>query len=93
MLKVKRYVLLFPFNSTDRDLGLESPLLSSKPQSHPLGTSGKAEADDLSVAERRFAQEQHAEGVNDQITSPDPHVPVSEERWALDALRNCKFDS
>ncbi|XP_070282355.1 rho guanine nucleotide exchange factor 12 isoform X4 [Myotis yumanensis] len=80
--------------SSDRDLGLESPLLSSKPQSHPLGTSGKAEADELSVAERRFAQAQHAEravkeaGVNDQITTPDPYVPVSEERWALDALRN-----
>ncbi|XP_059563589.1 rho guanine nucleotide exchange factor 12 isoform X4 [Myotis daubentonii] len=80
--------------SPDRDLGLESPLLSSKPQSHPLGTTGKAEADELSVAERRFAQAQHAEravkeaGVNDQITTSDPYVPVSEERWALDALRN-----
>lgn len=46
------------------------------------------------MAERRFAQAQHAEravkeaGVNDHITTPDPHVPVSEERWALDALRN-----
>ncbi|XP_036286133.1 rho guanine nucleotide exchange factor 12 isoform X5 [Pipistrellus kuhlii] len=80
--------------SPDRDLGLESPLISSKPQSHTLGTSGKAEADELSVAERRFAQEQHAEGavkeagVNNHITIPDLHLPVSEERWALDALRN-----
>lgn len=80
--------------SPDRDLGLESPLISSKPQSHPLGTSGKAEANELSVAERRFSQEQHAEGavkeagVNNHITIPDLHLPVSEERWALDALRN-----
>lgn len=78
---------------------LESPLISSKPQSHPLGTSGKAEADELSVAERRFAQEQHAEGavkeagVNNHMTIPYPHLPVSEERWALDALRNCKLYS
>ncbi|XP_015416124.1 PREDICTED: rho guanine nucleotide exchange factor 12 isoform X2 [Myotis davidii] len=94
-LKVEPHgVSVAGLQSPDRDLGLESPLLSSKPQSHPLGTSGKAEADELSVAERRFAQAQHAErvvkeaGVNDQITTPDPYVPVSEERRALDALRN-----
>ncbi|XP_031299344.1 rho guanine nucleotide exchange factor 12 isoform X3 [Camelus dromedarius] len=80
--------------SPDRDLGLESPLISSKPQSHSLGTSGKSEVDDLFVAERQFAKEQHADGtlkeagVNYQITIPGPHLPVSEERWALDALRN-----
>ncbi|TEA29460.1 hypothetical protein DBR06_SOUSAS510011, partial [Sousa chinensis] len=79
----------------NRDLGLESPLMSSKPQSHSLDTSGKSEVDDdLFVAERQFAKEQHADGtlkevgVNYQITVPDPHLPVSEERWALDALRN-----
>lgn len=80
--------------SPDRDLGLGSSLISSKPQSHTLGTSGKAEAEELSVAERRFAQEHHAEGavkeagVNNHITIPDLHLPVLEERWALDALRN-----
>ncbi|XP_019519139.1 PREDICTED: rho guanine nucleotide exchange factor 12 isoform X3 [Hipposideros armiger] len=80
--------------SPDRDLGLESPLMPSKHQSHSLGTSGKSEVDDLFVAERQFAKEQHTDGtvkgvgVNYQITIPDPHLPVSEERWALDALRN-----
>lgn len=73
--------------------------MSSKPQSHSLGTSGKSEVDDLFVAERQFAKEQHADGtlkevgVNYQVTIPDPHLPGSEERWALDALRNCKFYS
>uniref|UniRef100_A0A452VFZ2 Rho guanine nucleotide exchange factor 12 n=1 Tax=Ursus maritimus TaxID=29073 RepID=A0A452VFZ2_URSMA len=76
------------------DLGLESPLMSSKPQSHSLGTSGKSEVDDLFVAERQFAKEQHADGTlqeagaSYQIPIPDPHLPASEERWALDALRN-----
>lgn len=36
--------------------------MSSKPQSHSLGTSGKSEVDDLFVAERQFAKEQHADG-------------------------------
>ncbi|XP_054985893.1 rho guanine nucleotide exchange factor 12 isoform X1 [Sorex araneus] len=80
--------------SPDRDLGLESPLMSAKPQSHSLGTSGKSEVDDLFVAERQFAKEQHEAGTlkdaggNDSATALDPHLPVSEERWALDALRN-----
>uniref|UniRef100_A0A2K6EFT3 Rho guanine nucleotide exchange factor 12 n=1 Tax=Propithecus coquereli TaxID=379532 RepID=A0A2K6EFT3_PROCO len=80
--------------SPDRDFGLESHLISSKPPSHSLNTSGKSEVGDLFVAERQFAKEQHADGtlkevgVNYQITIPDPHLSVSEERWALDALRN-----
>ncbi|XP_016063141.1 PREDICTED: rho guanine nucleotide exchange factor 12 [Miniopterus natalensis] len=58
------------------------------------GFSEKSEIDDLFVAERHFAKEQHADGtvkevgVNYQVTIPDPHLPISEERWALDALRN-----
>uniref|UniRef100_A0A2K6LMW5 Rho guanine nucleotide exchange factor 12 n=1 Tax=Rhinopithecus bieti TaxID=61621 RepID=A0A2K6LMW5_RHIBE len=80
--------------SPDRDLGLESTLISSKPQSHSLSTSGKSEVRDLFVAERQFAKEQHTDGTlkevgeDYQITIPDSHLPVSEERWALDALRN-----
>uniref|UniRef100_A0A2K5KD17 Rho guanine nucleotide exchange factor 12 n=1 Tax=Colobus angolensis palliatus TaxID=336983 RepID=A0A2K5KD17_COLAP len=80
--------------SPDRDLGLESTLISSKPQSHSLSTSGKSEVRDLFVAEREFAKEQHTDGTlkevgeDYQITIPDSHLPVSEERWALDALRN-----
>lgn len=94
-LKEEHHGISVPgLQSPDRDLGLESPLLSAKPQSHSLGTSGKSEVDDLFVAERQFAKEQHADGtlkevgVNYQITIPEPHLPVSEERWALDALRN-----
>jgi Rho guanine nucleotide exchange factor 12 len=80
-------------------LGLEPPLISSTPQSHSLSASGKSEADDLFVTATQFAKEQHADGTlkedgeNDDIPTPDPHLPVSEERWALDALRNCKFYS
>ncbi|XP_054448434.1 rho guanine nucleotide exchange factor 12 isoform X3 [Pteronotus mesoamericanus] len=80
--------------SPDRDLGLESPLISSKTQPHSLGASGKSEVDDLFVAERQFAKEQHADGtvrevgVNYQITIPDSYLPASEGQWALDALRN-----
>ncbi|XP_076968766.1 rho guanine nucleotide exchange factor 12 isoform X2 [Tamandua tetradactyla] len=94
-LKVEHHGISVPvLQSPDRDLGLESPLISSKPQSHSLSTSGKLEVDDLFVAERQFAKEQCADGtlkevgVNYQITIPDPHLTVSEERWALDALRN-----
>nr|XP_044607602.1 rho guanine nucleotide exchange factor 12 isoform X3 [Equus asinus] len=94
-LKVEHHgISVTGLQSPDRDLGLESPLISSKPQSHSLGASGKSEVDDLFVAERQFAKEQRADGTlkevggNYQITIPDPHLPVSEERWALDALRN-----
>uniref|UniRef100_A0A8C0D605 Rho guanine nucleotide exchange factor 12 n=1 Tax=Balaenoptera musculus TaxID=9771 RepID=A0A8C0D605_BALMU len=94
-LKVEHHgISVTGLQSPDRDLGLESPLMSSKPQSHSLDTAGKSEVDDLFVAERQFAKEQHADGtlkevgVSYQITVPDPHLPVSEERWALDALRN-----
>ncbi|XP_058145498.1 rho guanine nucleotide exchange factor 12 isoform X2 [Dasypus novemcinctus] len=93
-LKVEHHgISVAGLQSSDRDLGLESPLMSSKSQTHSLDTSGKPE-DDLFVAEREFVKEQHANGtlkkvgVNYQITIPDSHVPVSEERWALDALRN-----
>ncbi|XP_008568425.1 PREDICTED: rho guanine nucleotide exchange factor 12 isoform X2 [Galeopterus variegatus] len=94
-LKVEHHDISVPgLQNSDRDLGLESSLISSKPPSHALSTSGKSEVDDLFVAERQFAKEQHAGatlkevGVNYQLSIPDPHLPVSEERWALDALRN-----
>lgn len=78
---------------------MESPLISSKPQSHSLGASGKPEVDDLFVAEGQFAKEQHTDGTlqeagaSYQAPVPEPHFPASEERWALDALRNRKFCS
>ncbi|XP_012585184.1 PREDICTED: rho guanine nucleotide exchange factor 12 isoform X2 [Condylura cristata] len=94
-LKVEHHGLsVTGIQSPERDLGLVSPLISSKPQSHSLDTSGKSEVDDLFATERQFAKEQHEDGtlkevgINYQITIPDPHLPVSEERWALDALRN-----
>uniref|UniRef100_A0A8C5K840 Rho guanine nucleotide exchange factor 12 n=1 Tax=Jaculus jaculus TaxID=51337 RepID=A0A8C5K840_JACJA len=80
--------------SPDRDLGLESPLISSKSQSSSLSTTGKSEADHLFMTATQFAKEQHANetlkegGKNYPDTIPDPFLPVSEERWALDALRN-----
>ncbi|XP_023373054.1 rho guanine nucleotide exchange factor 12 isoform X3 [Otolemur garnettii] len=93
-LKVEHHGISVPgLQSPDRDLGLESHLIS-KPPSHSLNTSGKSEVGDLFVAERQFAKEQHADGtlkevgINYQIAIPDPHLSVSEERWALDALRN-----
>uniref|UniRef100_A0A8C6GHD9 Rho guanine nucleotide exchange factor 12 n=1 Tax=Mus spicilegus TaxID=10103 RepID=A0A8C6GHD9_MUSSI len=80
--------------SPDRVLGLESRLISSKPQSHSLNTPGKSEAEHLFVTATQFAKEQHANGTLKEgdggypVTIPGPHLPVSEERWALDALRN-----
>ncbi|XP_049713545.1 rho guanine nucleotide exchange factor 12 isoform X1 [Elephas maximus indicus] len=80
--------------SPDRDLGLGSPLMSSKAQARSLGTAEKPEVDEFLAAERPFAEERHADGalkelgVGYQISIPGPHFPVSEERWALDALRN-----
>lgn len=71
--------------------------MSSKAQPHSLNASGKPEVDNLFVAERQFAKEQHADGtvkevgVKHPVTIPDSHMPVSEGQWALDALRNCKF--
>ncbi|KAG8522237.1 Rho guanine nucleotide exchange factor 12, partial [Galemys pyrenaicus] len=93
-LKVEHHgISVTGMQSPERDLGLVSPLIS-KPQSHSLDTSGKSEVDDLFATERQFAKEQHEDGnlkevgINHQITISDPHLTVSEERWALDALRN-----
>lgn len=94
-LKVEHHDLsVAGLQSPDRVLGLESPLISSKPQSHSLNTPGKSEAEHLFVTATQFAKEQHANGTFKEgdggypVTSSDPHLPVSEERWALDALRN-----
>lgn len=94
-LKVEHHnISVTGLQSPDRDLGVESPLISSKPQSHSLNTSGKSETDHLFVTATQFAKEQHTNrtlkevGENYHITIPEPHLPVSEDRWALDALRN-----
>lgn len=94
-LKVEHHDLsVAGLQSPDRVLGLESPLISSKPQSHSMNTPGKSEAEHLFVTTTQFAKEQHANGTFKEgdggypVTISDPHLPVSEERWALDALRN-----
>ncbi|XP_057622434.1 rho guanine nucleotide exchange factor 12 isoform X1 [Chionomys nivalis] len=92
-LKVEHHGLsVTGLQSPDRVLGLESPLISSKPQSHSLTTPGKSEAEHLFVTATQFAKEQHANGTlkedDGSYPIPEPHLPVSEERWALDALRN-----
>ncbi|KAM5316851.1 rho guanine nucleotide exchange factor 12 isoform 3-T3 [Glossophaga mutica] len=94
-IKVERHnISVTCLQNTDRDLELESPLISSKAQPHSLDASEKSEVDDLFVAERQFAKEQHADGtvkevgVKHPITVPDSYLPVSEGQWALDALRN-----
>ncbi|XP_028639682.1 rho guanine nucleotide exchange factor 12 isoform X1 [Grammomys surdaster] len=94
-LKVEHHDLsVAGLQSPDRVLGLESPLISSKPQSHSLNTPGKSEAEHLFVTATQFAKEQHANGTLKEgdgghpVTIPGPHVPVSEERWAVHALTN-----
>ncbi|KAH0514707.1 Rho guanine nucleotide exchange factor 12 [Microtus ochrogaster] len=94
-LKVEHHGLsVTGLQSPDRVLGLESPLISSKPQSRSLTTPGKSEAEHLFMTAIHFAKEQHANGTLKEddgsypIPIPEPHLPVSEERWALDALRN-----
>ncbi|XP_048199958.1 rho guanine nucleotide exchange factor 12 isoform X2 [Perognathus longimembris pacificus] len=69
--------------SPERDLGLEPPLISSKP-----------ETDDVFVTAAQLAKEQCAHrtlkepGGSRELPHAGPHLPGSEERWALDALRN-----
>ncbi|XP_036047675.1 rho guanine nucleotide exchange factor 12 isoform X2 [Onychomys torridus] len=94
-LKVEHHGLsVTGLQSPDRVLELESPLISSKPQSHSLSTPGKSEAEHLFVTATQFAKEQCANGTLKEddgsypIPIPEPHLPVTEERWALDALRN-----
>ncbi|XP_069874381.1 rho guanine nucleotide exchange factor 12 isoform X1 [Dipodomys merriami] len=79
--------------SPDRDLGLEPPLISSKPQCHSLSPGEKSEADEVFVTAAQLAKEQCAEALKEsggshELTHADPHLLVSNERWALDALRN-----
>ncbi|KAL1782305.1 rho guanine nucleotide exchange factor 12 isoform X2 [Sigmodon hispidus] len=94
-LKVEHHALsVTGLQSPDRVLGLESPLMSSKPQSHSLSAPGKSEAEHLFVTATQYAKEQCANGTLKEddgsypVPVPGPHLPVSEERWALDALRN-----
>lgn len=89
-------VLLSLFHWTDRDLGLESPLMSSKPQSHSLGylwgwqmTSCGWETVCKVSSMHGTLKEVGAELSNyTQI-----HTCLSQRTVGTDALRNCKFYS
>ncbi|KAM7137814.1 rho guanine nucleotide exchange factor 12 isoform 5-T5 [Macrochelys suwanniensis] len=75
--------------SPDKDLGLESPLML-KAQSPSAIMAEKSEVD-LLVTEGHFEKEQRAElTLKEPSAHYGPAIPfqVSEERWALDALRN-----
>nr|XP_048683630.1 rho guanine nucleotide exchange factor 12 isoform X3 [Caretta caretta] len=76
--------------SPDKDLVLESPLML-KAQSPSAIMAEKSEVVDLLVTERHFEKEQRAElTLKEPSGHYGPAIPfqISEERWALDALRN-----
>ncbi|XP_066495364.1 rho guanine nucleotide exchange factor 12 isoform X2 [Tiliqua scincoides] len=79
--------------SPDKDLGLESPLML-KAQSPSTAMSEKAEEEELLEAGRQFGKEPPANllikesSQHYDCSSPELSFQTSEERWALDALRN-----
>ncbi|XP_060139089.1 rho guanine nucleotide exchange factor 12 isoform X2 [Zootoca vivipara] len=79
--------------SPDKDLGLESPLMA-KVQSPSAAMSEKLEEEELLEADRQFGGKPAAELLIKESpehyshTSPEHLFQSSEERWALDALRN-----
>nr|XP_016850206.1 PREDICTED: rho guanine nucleotide exchange factor 12 isoform X5 [Anolis carolinensis] len=72
--------------SPDKDLELESPSATA---------SEKAEAEELLEADRRFREKAPGDLLikesSDSFTHTGPELlfQISEDRWALDALRNC----
>uniref|UniRef100_A0A8C3P6B5 Rho guanine nucleotide exchange factor 12 n=1 Tax=Chrysemys picta bellii TaxID=8478 RepID=A0A8C3P6B5_CHRPI len=72
--------------SPDKDLGLESPLML-KTQSPSAIMAEKSEVEDLLGTETHFEKDQRAEESSACYGPPVP-FQISEERWALDALRN-----
>ncbi|XP_077162904.1 rho guanine nucleotide exchange factor 12 isoform X3 [Paroedura picta] len=79
--------------SPDKDLGLESPLML-KAESPSAAMAEKLEEEELLEADSQFGKEPPAELL---IKEPSEHCgppssesasQISEERWALDALRN-----
>uniref|UniRef100_A0A670KLF1 Rho guanine nucleotide exchange factor 12 n=1 Tax=Podarcis muralis TaxID=64176 RepID=A0A670KLF1_PODMU len=77
----------------DKDMGLESPLMA-KVQSPSAAMSEKLEEEELLEAGRQFGEKPAAELLIKESsehyshTSPEHLFQSSEERWALDALRN-----
>lgn len=77
------------------DKDLETPL-TLKAQSPSTSMSEKAEEEELLEAGQQFGKEPRANLLIKEspqhcaCTSPDTSLQISEERWALDALRNGK---
>lgn len=87
--------LAFSVCLLDKDLGLESPLMQ-KAESPSAAMSEKLEEEELLEANRQFDKEPPADLLIKEPSehydrpSSEPTSHISEERWALDALRNCK---
>ncbi|XP_044295375.1 rho guanine nucleotide exchange factor 12 isoform X2 [Varanus komodoensis] len=79
--------------SPDKELGLESPLIR-KAQSPSAAMSERSEEEELLEADRSFGEKPPTDLLVKESperychTSPDLSLQISEERWALDALRN-----
>ncbi|XP_061448356.1 rho guanine nucleotide exchange factor 12 isoform X2 [Rhineura floridana] len=79
--------------SPDKELGLESPLML-KAQSPSTAMSEKLEEEELLEADRRFGEKPPADLLIKESsehyshTGPEHSFQSSEDRWALDALRN-----
>uniref|UniRef100_A0A8D0H3M1 Rho guanine nucleotide exchange factor 12 n=1 Tax=Sphenodon punctatus TaxID=8508 RepID=A0A8D0H3M1_SPHPU len=92
-VKTSRRVIRLPRPGPYKELGLESPLML-KAQSPSTIMSEKSEEEELLVAERQFGKDQRPEllikesSERYEHTAPDLPFQISEEQWALDALRN-----
>ncbi|KAJ7304983.1 hypothetical protein JRQ81_010719 [Phrynocephalus forsythii] len=79
--------------SPDKDLGLESPLMR-KASSPSAAVPEKVEEEALLEADRQFGEKNPTDllikesSENYSHSSPELSFQLSEERWALDALRN-----
>lgn len=76
--------------SPDTDLGIEPPLML-KAQSPSAIMAEKSEGEEDPDAENHFERDQQTElTVGESSAHPEPAVPlqISEERWALNALRD-----
>ncbi|XP_074833310.1 rho guanine nucleotide exchange factor 12 isoform X1 [Carettochelys insculpta] len=76
--------------SPDKDLGIESPLML-KAQSRSAIIPDTSEGEDFVETESSFERDQRAElTFQEPSAHHEPAIPfqISEERWALDALRN-----
>uniref|UniRef100_A0A8D2Q228 Rho guanine nucleotide exchange factor 12 n=1 Tax=Varanus komodoensis TaxID=61221 RepID=A0A8D2Q228_VARKO len=88
-----RRVIPLPQSGPYKELGLESPLIR-KAQSPSAAMSERSEEEELLEADRSFGEKPPTDLLVKESperychTSPDLSLQISEERWALDALRN-----